>query len=110
MNYLILEVGYSHMAIPCKDGIGEVLSLIADARVVTSTGYGSEERWIPSEGDLPRMRFVSEDRVTIGNEVATLQAKLSEVTAEKETRDRWLEKERKKVSELKKQLEGEDAA
>lgn len=113
MKYLIVSFGYQSIAVPyANEGqLGDLVAAISEARACESVGYGADQRWVPNGNDAPEIKLVSGDKVTIGDEVATLKVQLAKMTKQDEEHSRyWLsanaEKE-KLAKELKALKEGQ---
>lgn len=92
-RYLILTVGYQHVALPYSNGaeLAALVSAISDGKQVNSVGYGDEQKYVPSADEPVQFLLVDSSRVTVGDELATLKAKLDEQTREAKTNsERWM--------------------
>ena len=111
-KYLIVSGGYGNMiAIPFfnGNGIAELMAGLADASLVESKGYGTDERFLPTVGNI-QMRVVDADMVTVGDPLETLKAQLAEANNAVAMRQKWLEQEREKVKALQAKIDAPSAA
>jgi hypothetical protein len=101
-RYVVLTVGYQSVALPYSNGaeLSSLVSAISEARQVNPTGYGEDQKYVPVSDEPVQFQLVDAARVTIGDEVSTLKAKLSELEKDK---DRWITYYNK-ANELEKQL------
>lgn len=93
MKFLIVSVGYQSVAIPYMSAgqLGDLVAALSEARACESVGYGDDQRWVPNGNDAPDIKLVSGDKVTLGDEVATLKAQLAKMTKQDEEHSRyWL--------------------
>jgi hypothetical protein len=105
-KYLIVHVGYNHLAVPVKDSgrAGALIAALADAECVESKGYGAELKWVPSGSDLVQVEFVSADRITVGDELATLRAKLAEAEGQAQSYSKYWTAEQATTKRLKEEV------
>jgi hypothetical protein len=105
-RYLILGIGYNHVAVPYTSGqeLAALMGALADAKHVSSTGYGDEQKWTPSSSDPLQMQLVEGARVTVGDDLATLKALLAEQTRSAEQNSKYWMASNAKVAALEKQL------
>lgn len=92
MKYIVATVGYQHLAIPVESGAqaAAVAAAFSEAVLVTTKGYGAEERFIASEGGEPvQLRFVQADKVLVGNEIESLRVLLKEAQASASQYQKW---------------------
>jgi len=92
-RYVVLTVGYQSVALPYSSGaeLAALVSSISEAKQVNSVGYGDEQKYVPATEEPVQFLLVDAARVTIGDELATLKAKLEEQTREaKMNNDRWM--------------------
>lgn len=90
-RYVILTVGYQHVALPYSNGaeLAALVSAISEGKQVNSVG--DEQTYVPSSDEPVQFLLVDAARVTIGDELATLKAKLEEQTREAKTNsERWM--------------------
>lgn len=107
MRYIIVSVGYNHVAIPYNSGaeLGPILAALAESKNVNSVGYGDEEKWVPSSKEPVQFRLIDGERVTIGDDLATLRAQLAEATRSAEQNSKYWLNANAEVTKLKKELE-----
>ena len=105
-RYLLIGVGYQQLAIPYSTGeqLASIVSLLADARPVDSKGYGDEQRFVPTSNEPLQMQFIEANKVTIGDDLATLKAQLEDVTKQQAQYSKYWTDERAKTSKLEKEL------
>ncbi len=105
-RYMILTVGYQTAAIPYSNSteLAALVSAISEARQVDSKGYGDEQRYVPTSDEPLQFVLVSSERVTIGDEVATLKAQLKAATDEAASNQKSFMSYYEKANRLEKQV------
>jgi hypothetical protein len=105
-RYLLVNVGYNHLAVPMIDTASTAALMMAllDSVPVESKGYGEEQKWVPSSKEPPELKFVDGDKVTVGDDVASLKAQLADATREKEQYSKYWLTDRSKAEKLEKEL------
>lgn len=106
MNVLIVSISYKSLAIPYSspEQLGALIAALSVARAVDSQGYGDEQRYVPESNEAPEFKIVSGEKVTIGDEVATLKAQLAQKTEEANQRSQWWSQSNQKAAALEKEL------
>ncbi|MGE4340781.1 MAG: hypothetical protein AB7E55_33245 [Pigmentiphaga sp.] len=92
-RYLLLSVGYNHVAVPYSTGpeLAAVMASLADAKNVNSVGYGDDEKWVPVSNEPVQIRLIDGARVTIGDDLETLRVQLAQAQQEAKTNsERWM--------------------
>ena len=105
-RYLLVNTGYQFVAIPYENSerLAQLVSALGDAQMVESKGYGDEQRYIPTSSDPLPLQFINGDKITIGDEVATLKAQLAEANQSKEQYSEWWTTESAKTRALESEI------
>lgn len=106
-RYLILSIGYNHVAVPYSNGadLAALMGALADAKQVASTGYGDDQRWTPSSNEPVQIQLIDGSRVTIGDDLATLKAQMADIKTNAEQYSKWWSNSNAENARLKKELE-----
>jgi hypothetical protein len=112
VKYLIVTVGYQSMAVPAASTelLATLFAALSDSVQVDSNGSGAEQRWVPTTGEPLEIAICKAERVTVGDELGTLKAKLAKLETDSANYSKWWAQERTKVAELEKKLKSATTA
>lgn len=105
-GYILIGVGYQQLAIPYEtsERLAVLVAALADAKTVESKGYGTDQKFVPTSAEPMQMQFLEASKVTIGDDLATLQAQLEDVTRAQAQYSKYWTDERAKTSKLENEL------
>lgn len=105
-RYILVEVDYKHLLVPVSntETFGVVMAALCEAIEVESKGSGNDQRWVPTSGEPVNVRIVPGGRVTFGDDLATLRARLADMEEEHSRYGRYWSEEREKSARLAKEL------
>lgn len=93
-KYLIVGISYHHIAIPYETGeqLAQLIAAVSETRQVESKGYGDDQRFVPTTDNPVQFQLVDAKKVAIGDDLASLKARLDEATKEAaDNNKRWLD-------------------
>ena len=105
-RYLLVGLNYNYLAVPYDNSqqLASLVALLGDARQVESKGYGADQKFVPTSEEPLQLQFVDGNKVTVGDDLASLKARLDEVTQQQAQYSKYWADERTKSAKLEKEL------